>query len=198
MISKLARIVVKNFICSGKIKENEQELYEYGIFILLSNILFISVTVVLGSIFRLLPQSLIFFVTFIVIRQYAGGYHASTELQCEIFTTLCILASIIMMNLISGNLSFAIILVLSAFSSVFIFVFAPIDTDEKALDEVELKIFCKRTKLILIIIVAVIIVSLCLQLKSICIPCCISLILEGILLLAGKVKKSRMVNSEKQ
>lgn len=192
MISKLARIVVKNFICSGKIKENEQELYEYGVFILLSNILFISVTVVLGLIFGLLPQSLVFFITFIVIRQYAGGYHASTELQCEIFTTLCILAIIIIMNLISGDLSFAIILVLSAFSAVLIFVFAPIDTDEKALDEIELKIFCKRTKLILIIIVAVIIVSLCLQLKSICIPCCMSLILEGVLLIAGKAKKIRM------
>lgn len=198
MINKLSQIVVKILIHSNVILENERELYEYGVFILLSNILFISVTVVLGSVFGLLSQSLVFFITFIVIRQYAGGYHASTELQCEIFTTLCILASIIIMNLISGNLSFAIILVLSAFSSVFIFVFAPIDTDEKTLDEVELKIFCKRTKLILIIIVAIIIVSLCLQLKSICIPCCMSLILEGILLLAGKVKKSRMVNSEKQ
>lgn len=198
MINKLSQIVVKILIHSNVILENERELYEYGVFILLSNILFISVTVVLGSVFGLLSQSLVFFITFIVIRQYAGGYHASTELQCEIFTTLCILASIIIMNLINGNLSFAIILVLSAFSSVFIFVFAPIDTDEKTLDEVELKIFCKRTKLILIIIVAIIIVSLCLQLKSICIPCCMSLILEGILLLAGKVKKSRMVNSEKQ
>lgn len=198
MISDFSKKVVKKLIDSGNVSNSERELYEYGIFILMSNILYIVVTAILGLAFGLFYQSLLFFITFIVIRQYAGGYHASTELQCEIFTTLCILASIITMNLISGNLSFAIILVISAFSSVFIFVFAPIDTDEKALDEVELKIFCKRTKLILIIIVAVIIVSLCLQLKSICIPCCISLILEGILLLAGKVKKSRMVNSEKQ
>lgn len=192
MISNFSKKVVKKLIDSGNITSTERELYEYGIFILMSNILYIVVTAILGLAFGLFYQSLLFFIVFMVIRQYAGGYHASTELKCEIFTTLCILASIITMNLISGNLSFAIILVLSAFSAVFIFVFAPIDTDEKALDEIELKVFCKRTKLVLVVIVAIIIVSLCLQLKSFCIPCCMSLILEGVLLIAGKAKKIRM------
>lgn len=192
MISNLSKKVVKKLIASGNISSSERELYEYGIFILMSNILYIVDTAILGLAFGLFYQSLLFFIVFMVIRQYAGGYHASTELRCEIFTNLCILASIIIMRLISEDFSFAIILVLSSFSAVFIFVFAPIDTDEKALDEIELKIFCKRTKLVLVVIVAIIIVSLCLQLKSFCIPCCMSLILEGVLLIAGKAKKIRM------
>lgn len=192
MISNLSKKVVKKLIASGNITSSERELYEYGIFILMSNILYIVVTAILGLAFGLFYQSLLFFIVFMVIRQYAGGYHASTELRCEIFTTLCILASIIIMRLISGNLSFVVVLGLTAFLSVLIFVFAPIDTDEKTLDEVELKIFCKRTKLILIIIVAVIIVSFYFEIKMICIPCCMSLILEGVLLIAGKTKKIRM------
>jgi len=79
---------------------------------------------------------------------------------------------------------------------VFIFSFAPIDTDEKPLNEEELKVFCKRTKIILVIVVATIIVSLCLNLKMICIPCCMSLILEGILLLAGKAQKLKAISCE--
>ena len=192
MISNLSKKVVKKLIDSGNITSSERELYEYGIFILMSNILYIVITAILGLVFGLFYQSLLFFIVFMVIRQYAGGYHASTELRCEIFTTLCILASIIIMRLISGNLSFVVVLGLTAFLSILIFVFAPIDTDEKTLDEVELKIFCKRTKLILIIIVAVIIVSFYFEIKVICIPCCMSLILEGVLLIAGKVKKIRI------
>lgn len=192
MISNLSKKVVKKLIDSGNITSSERELYEYGIFILMSNTLYIVVTAILGLVFGLFYQSLLFFIVFMVIRQYAGGYHASTELRCEIFTTLCILASIIIMRLISGNLSFVVVLGLTAFLSILIFVFAPIDTDEKTLDEVELKIFCKRTKLILIIIVAVIIVSFYFEIKVICIPCCMSLILEGVLLIAGKVKKIRI------
>ena len=192
MISNLSKKVVKKLIDSGNITSSERELYEYGIFILMSNILYIVITAILGLVFGLFYQSLLFFIVFMVIRQYAGGYHASTELRCEIFTTLCILASIIIMRLISGNLSFLVVLGLTAFLSILIFVFAPIDTDEKTLDEVELKIFCKRTKLILIIIVAVIIVSFYFEIKVICIPCCMSLILEGVLLVAGKVKKIRI------
>lgn len=192
MISNLSKKVVKKLIASGNISSSERELYEYGIFILMSNILYIVVTAILGLAFGLFYQSLLFFIVFMVIRQYAGGYHASTELRCEIFTTLCILASIIIMRLISGNLSFVVVLGLTTFLSILIFVFAPIDTDEKTLDEVELKIFCKRTKLILIIIVSVIIISFYFEIKVICIPCCMSLILEGVLLIAGKVKKIRI------
>jgi len=196
MISKLSKKVVSRFISCGNITENEQELYEYGIFILLSNILFISLTIILGLVFGLFLQSLIFFSVFTIIRQYAGGYHASTESRCEIITTLGFLVSIITMRLIVNNLAFTILLISSMILFVFIFSFAPIDTDEKPLNEEELKVFCKRTKIILVIVVATIIVSLCLNLKMICIPCCMSLILEGILLLAGKAQKLKAISCE--
>lgn len=187
---------VNNFIHSGKLSEDERELYEYGFFILVSNILFICITIIFGLVFKTLIQSLIFFGVFIIIRQYAGGYHAATELRCEVFTTLCIFISNIAMRLINDATTFTILLTLTFILIIVIFLFAPIDTDEKTLSEQEVKVFCKKTKLILIIVVAAILVSFYLKIKSICIPCCIGVILEGVLLITGKIQKNRMGKCE--
>lgn len=192
MISNLSKKVVNYLILTGSIDINEKELYEYGLFILLSTVFFMGVTSIIGFVFGLFLQSLLFFVTFIVIRQFAGGYHASTELRCEIFTTLSIFFCTATMYLIRKPISIVVLVFVALMLSIFIFLYGPIDNEEKILSATELKVYRKRTRQILLVIIVVVIVSFYFEIKTICIPCCMSLILESILLLAGKIQKVRM------
>ena len=92
MIGKLASKAAESFIKRPNTCYDKIEIYQYGFFVLYSNIIFLLLTMLLGAVFGVFLQGIIFYVAFFSIRQYAGGYHASTETRCEIMSTLSILA----------------------------------------------------------------------------------------------------------
>lgn len=189
MISKVSSKIVSVLASRSVINKDDAELYDYGFFILLSQLLYFIIALVTGIILKIIPQSVIFYLAFLLIRKYAGGYHASTETRCEIFSTLSIVGSITVVKL-SEICDFKIaLLVISAVSAVCIFIFSPLDTPEKPLSQKEFNYFRKISWLILLAIIISITVSYILKLNFITAPCCMSLILESILLSAGKIKK---------
>lgn len=189
MIGKLSSKISDLLIRKSVIDSEDQELYVYGFFILLSQILYFIIAVIFGIIFNVLLQSVVFYIAFQFIRKYAGGYHASTEGKCEIMSALSILACIVMIWL-SRSYDFSLLLFcISLVAVLVIAVLCPLDTPEKPLSNKELKYFRKISWLILFIIAALIVVSYIFGWSYICSPCCMSLILESILIIAGKIKQ---------
>lgn len=193
MISKLSKKIVNQL----NILDDEQELYEYGFFILLSQILYFIIAIIIGTICGTAFESIIFYIAFQFIRRYAGGYHAATETRCEILSTLSILACIVVIRLSKTYDIQTALLIISALSAVCIFVFCPLDTPEKPLTDKEFRYFRKVSWLILLAIVVAIIVSYIFKFKIVTVPCCLSLILESILLAAGKIKRVSQKNNVK-
>lgn len=189
MISKLSNKIVKCFVKQSNISDDEQELYQYGFFILFSQILYFIIALIIGILCEVILESIIFYIAFQFIRRYAGGYHASTETRCEILSTLSILACIVVIKLSKTYDFQTTLLIISAISAVCIFVFCPLDTPEKPLSDKEFKYFRKVSWIILFVIVAAIIVSYVFKFQVVTVPCCLSLILESILLAAGKIKR---------
>ena len=192
MINNLAKRFADRLLANGSISADEQELYIYGLFMLLSSLMYLILACFLGCILGCVLESIIFYAAFQFIRRYAGGYHASTEMRCEILSTLSILACIVVLRLsMTYDFQFAL-LVVSAVSAVCIFTLCPLDTPEKPLSKKEVKYFRKISWLILSVISLVVIISYFVQLKWLRIfftPCCLSLILECFLLVAGKLKQ---------
>lgn len=193
MISKLSKKIVNQL----NILDDEQELYEYGFFILLSQILYFIIAIIIGTICGTVFESIIFYIAFQFIRRYAGGYHAATETRCETLSTLSILACIVVIRLSKTYDIQTALLIISALSAVCIFVFCPLDTPEKPLTDKEFRYFRKVSWLILLAIVVAIIVSYIFKFKIFTVPCCLSLVLESILLTAGKIKRISQKNNVK-
>lgn len=189
MISRLANLTVRCFLKHSDIKDDEQDLYQYGFFILLSQILYFIIAGLAGILFGAFFESIIFYIAFQFIRRYAGGYHASTETRCEIMSTLSIVACIAVIRASKTYDFHYVLLIISAVSALIIAVLCPLDTPEKPLSDAELKYFRKISLIILLVIIAVIAVSYIWDAKFLIAPCCMSLILEGILISAGKIKK---------
>ena len=189
MISKLASKVVKRLIDNSVIADTEQELYVYGFFILISQILYFTLTTLFGILLDIVLESVIFYVAFQFIRRYAGGIHASSELKCEIATTTSIFICLLCTKLCETNNIQMPILVLTIIAAVSIFVLCPLDTPEKPLTKEEYRYFRKISWLILFLIMLTLCIGWYFKLEFLMYPCCMSLILESILLVLGKIKR---------
>ena len=69
-------------------KEEKEEIIRYGLERIKSTCIMTLVTLLMGCIFQVFFQSIIFLVCFIVLRKYAGGYHAKTETRCDILSDI--------------------------------------------------------------------------------------------------------------
>lgn len=190
MINKLSKYFTDKLFFYGAITEDEQELYIYGFFMLLSQLMYLVLACIFGLILGCFIESIIFYIAFQFIRRYAGGYHAATETRCEILSTLSILACIVIIKL-SKNYDFQnVLMIISTISSVLILFLCPLDTPQKPLSDKEFKHFRKISWIVLLVIIVTIIDSYYFKLQFILSPCCMSLILESILLISGKFQKT--------
>lgn len=189
MINNLSVRLTKILLDKGSITEDERDLYIYGFFMLLSQLMYFILACIFGLLFQCFLDSIIFYIAFQFIRRYAGGYHAKTETRCEILSSLSIIGSIGIIELLDMYDFQIVLLSITLFSAGCIFVLCPLDTPEKPLSNKELKYFRKISWLILFIIAALIVVSYIFGWSYIFSPCCMSLILESILIIAGKIKQ---------
>lgn len=190
MINKISSKIVEILIKHSLVENEDKELYLYGFFILLSQILYFIIVITIGILFKVIFESIIFYITFQFIRRYAGGYHAKTETRCEILSTLSILCCIVLIKL---SKMYDIRIALLSISLVFaalIFILCPLDTPEKPLSDKEYKYFRKISWVVLSLIIIGIIVSFYFKFNVVFAPCCASLILEGILIGTGQIKKA--------
>ena len=83
MIHNLSEIIT-NFLASKKvINENESDIYIYGYETFFSGVIDLIITLILGILFRRLITAIVFFVMFVSVRMYTGGYHADSYLKCK-------------------------------------------------------------------------------------------------------------------
>lgn len=188
MIGRIASGVVEKLTDSTTISDTEKELYLYGFFILISQILYFIITIIVGILLDIVSLSVVFYISFQFIRRYAGGIHASSELKCEIISTTSIFICLLC---VKSNVMFDIqipTLILTLFASIVIFILCPLDTPEKPLTKEELRYFRKISLIVLAIMLSIIIISIVIKL-TIAYPICFSIILESVFLVAGKIKR---------
>lgn len=190
MISKLSTHLTEKLLSNGTISDEDKDLYIYGLFMLFSHLMFFIIACIFGLILGCIFESIIFYIAFQFIRRYAGGYHASTETRCEILSSLSILACIVVIKLLNTYVFQTVLLLITILSAVCIFILCPLDTPEKPLTDKEHKYFRKISLIILSLIIVAIIISFIFKFNIIFAPCCVSVILEGVLIGTGQIKKA--------
>ena len=183
----IAEQITHKLIASSVIEEGDRELYIYGFFLLISKIFFFFVTVIAGLLTGTTVESIIFYVVFMLLRTYAGGIHARTEMSCTVLTTLALIASVMVIKQLETHTSGVISLLMLGIGSLCILVFSPLDTDRKPLDKHEKRQYKTICTVILIICVIVAQIAWIHCIKSIFYPVCCGICLESILLMIGKI-----------
>ena len=156
-------------------------MYTYGLQQVCMNLVNTIVLMIMGIYMQMLFETVIFVISFKAFRKYAGGYHSKTRLGCFAMTNAVVLVVLSVMKYLRVNIS--IYLGLYLMSVLIIFMFAPVETENKKLDSIERVIYRKRA--IIVLIVQSIIVGVLLIFKWYVISKCI--ILGGIALCCSMI-----------
>ena len=81
MTEKAARLMADRLAGMGQIQGEDVELYALGIEVILSSAVTAAAVMILGIFLRNWKGALAFLLCFMHIRNYSGGYHASTRGQ---------------------------------------------------------------------------------------------------------------------
>lgn len=75
---------ISHFYAKKVIAEQEVEVYQYGFEILISTTLGLLITMAIGIVLNMFFVSILYYVIFVMVRQWTGGYHADSYLKCNI------------------------------------------------------------------------------------------------------------------
>ncbi len=140
MITALSRKISQFLYRKGIIEEGLKEVYEYGFETIFSTVLGFLITVAIGAVFRMTLLSLFYYVIFVTIRQFTGGYHADTHFKCNLIfavTTVLIFAASRVADMYA--FPFWLNAALLILSTGIIWLKAPIENEAKELTEEQKK-----------------------------------------------------------
>lgn len=147
----LSARIADSLIESRIIKEEDRGLYEYGIRQFCFATLNLVTEICIGIMCGMLKECIAFLIAYIPLRRFAGGLHAKSELRCYGLSTLVFGAGLAFIR-IGRTMWPTIILPVLFFAACGIVASAaPVDSSAKPLDEVEHKVFRKRTQCILVV-----------------------------------------------
>ena len=187
--SKIASILTRRLTEKRLIDNEDQDLYEYALFNILSYLFFLTLAMLAGFMLGMFFESVLFFVSFCLVRNFAGGIHADTERKCTIVSTFSILASIVVIRVLDffGLKTFSLFLLV--ISAICLIVFSPIDTPNKKLDVSDKKKYKKKTVLICLALVTLHIILSCVGIHSFAIAVSVSMAFAATLVVAGKIEQ---------
>lgn len=190
MLERLSEKFAGKLVSAGIISEADTDVYVYGFFQAVMLLLNVVTTLLLGIIFQLLIPCILLNLAYIPIRINAGGHHANSPFKCYIHSTIMIavLLSVIKWIPIHPAVSIALLVI----SSVVICIFAPVETENNPLDEVEQNIYQKRTRIILVIEIAIILLCLIFSKDQTAATIVLGLFTEGLMLLVGIAGKYKI------
>jgi accessory gene regulator B len=186
MIQLISNRITDKLIENRTIVNEDRELYVYGLqqgFIMLINIM---TTIIIGVIFGMFWQSIVFLIAYIPIRSYAGGYHARTQLRCYFISTIIIIMALLGMRMVMWTNFYCL---LTAFlSSIIIIILAPVEDTNKPLSQKEKQVYRKKTIIILGVLFNSIILFLVLDQFQISVSITMAILVLGFMVVFGNVR----------
>ena len=82
MLIQITKRIIRVLLHEKIITQEDVEVYEYGCQITLANIINFIIVLTIGIIFKSVIQSAIFYLSFISLRIFCGGYHANSYHKC--------------------------------------------------------------------------------------------------------------------
>ena len=191
MINKIS-FQILSIIIDETDTEEDACIYQFALFIIISNIIFFLFCLLIGFIFSCIAEMIIFFLAFQILRHYAGGFHSNSETKCEIISSISIFLTGFIIYLSKCFWALQLLVMLTSFPAFLVILFlSPVEAEVKPLTKAEHKKYRIISLIILLIIVCTIYISHSLKYNFVSIPCCLCLFLESILLTAGKIKETK-------
>lgn len=186
IFARLSHKIGDNLVRSNVIKEEDAEIYIYGINQIFVAVLNVSSALIIGWIFGVMLEIAVFMAAYIPLRTFAGGYHAKTPLRCYFFSVvMLIIVSVGIKCFSPPDLAYVIAFLAGLFVVV---ILSPIEDKNKLLNETENKVYKRRTIIITFVESTIGILFKLLGLNGFFASIMYSFVVLGIMLILGKIK----------
>ena len=146
----LASYLTEKLLEKELINKSQQELYAYGLERVIGKIINYGSIMILAVVKHRVVLSIIFILFFVVLRSWTGGYHAKTKGWCMLGTILIYLISMQYMLPILEKRKDVILIGLSV-ATLVVWWWAPVNHPNISFDEIEVRQYRKRSRIVLII-----------------------------------------------
>ena len=189
MLEKLSEKFAGKLVSAEVISEADADVYMYGFFQAVMLIINVITTLLLGIIFQSLIPCILLNIAYIPIRSSAGGHHADSPRKCYINSTIII--AVLLAIIKWGSINYVVSISMLAISSIVILIFAPVETESNPLDDIEKKVYRRRTLIILTIEIIAYVGCFVFAKQSISTIIALSLFTEALMLLVGIYKNKK-------
>ena len=158
MFRKISEKIIAYAVKTKEPDANKAEEYIYGLELIFSVLTSYISILVIGLLFGMFPQSVLFLFVFTLVRRFAGGFHFGSQLLCWLTTCgICTFVLLVVKYTKDNAIAFSVIM---AISTLVLLLTSPVPAVEKPLDDRE-KFFYGRISRVIIITLAVIYAILC-------------------------------------
>ncbi|EOS80020.1 hypothetical protein C817_02129 [Dorea sp. 5-2] len=185
-MEKLVNEILKNAEQLHGFDESQKEIVQYGIQGLLeigSNIL-LSVLILYQM--HMIPEGMVFFLVFIPVRMFSGGYHMDTYIGCLLFSVITLVGILKSAEFFSFNR--VVLFVGVVLMAVILWKIAPVIHPNRPVSQRECQKISKKLKISLIIILLFYSILWVLEKKHLCHIIFFDFLLILIMLIIGKIK----------
>jgi accessory gene regulator B len=112
-------------------------------------------------------ESLLFLTAFIPLRSYVGGFHASNHFKCYWISTLAVITVLAAVRLILNVYNAALLMTIGLLCAGIMFFLVPVPDANRPLEEIEVRVYGRRARVILCIEILVMAVLSALDIKSV-------------------------------
>ena len=131
MEDRIAGYISNKLRAGGVIDPEYEEVYKYGLELVLSFLFSTAVIIAVGAAIGKLLPALVFLAVFISVRRFTGGYHADTYLKCKLTTVSVYLIVSAASSLF--DVGYAAFIICAVTGLAVILLFAPIENPNKPL-----------------------------------------------------------------
>lgn len=187
-LEAVAKRITDWLVKGGSITEEDREVYEFGLDNLLSTLTNFIIIMCIGLLLGIIVESVIFYMTYLLLRIYAGGYHADKPLTCFFISIIILIPFLLairsqqMWNV--QEVSFLVLIV----SVIVLVLITPVGNKNKMLDDLEKVVYRRRLlrNLAIASVAMVILFVLSLHQYSAAVLC--GILLSMFIAVAGKIK----------
>ncbi len=141
VFQKITHSLVEN----GNINREYEAVYQYALQSVLILGLNILLSFLIGILLHKLGYCLLFLGAIILLRSDAGGYHAPNVVVCYLLSFLVLISSLLLVDRLNGPQA-AALGTAAVISAAFLFQFAPLESENKPLSEIDRVVNKKRTR----------------------------------------------------
>lgn len=182
----LANILTNKLVKMQIIKEEDKELYVYGFWQGVIIIFNFATVVIVGLLFHMLWQSLVFMASYGLLRPVSGGYHSRTQQNCYILSIVLIITVLCAIKWLPWSIWTSLIILLA--SIYLVFLLAPVEDENKPLDELEQRVYKKRSRIVVSALTLLAVLFIVVEQLQIANCIIISILAVAIMLILGKIK----------